>query len=241
MLKKLIYLLGLGVVCLHGSAQDTADINVKKTVIDSAVSLYYQYTDRQSRLYNGVEFLGYSPRIEGHAFFLTNDWVTGSLVYDGMEYRDVPLMYDIFKDGLILRHFNSYFRVGLVREKIKEFDLGNHHFIRLEIDSLAKSAVSTGFYEVLYNGSVTVLARRIKTISETITYQLEQKFVQQDMYFIYKDSTYYAVKGNNDLLSVLKEKRNELKNYLRKNRYRYRKDPENTIIKAAAYYDSSIK
>ena len=241
MLKKLIYLLGSGIVCLQGNAQDSADVNVKKTVIDSTVSLYYQYTDKQSRLYNGVEFLGYSPRIEGHAFYSVGDWINGSLIYDGLEFNNVPMMYDIFKDGLIVRHFNSYFRVGLVREKVKEFTLGNHHFIRLEIDSTIKSPVSTGFYELLYDGKVQVLAKRVKTIAETITYQLEQKFVQQDQYFIYKDSTYYAVKGNGDLYFAFKEKRNELKNYLRKNRYRYKRDPENTIIKAAAYYVSSTK
>jgi hypothetical protein len=241
MIKQFFCLLGLGMVCLNSKAQDTADINVKKTVIDSAVSLYYQYTDRQSRLYNGVEFLGYSPRIEGHAFFPESEWQSGSLVYDGLEYQNVPMLYDIFKDGLVVRHFNNYFRVGLVREKVKEFTIANHHFVRIEIDSLSKTPITTGFYDLLYSGKLDVLAKRVKTIVETITYQLEQKFVEEDFYYIYKDGTYYPIKNNKELLKVFKEKSKDVRQYLGKNRFRYKKDPENTIIKAAAYYDSSTK
>lgn len=239
MLKKLIYLLGLVMGCLSSIAQDTADINVKKSVLDSAVSLYYQYTDKQSRLYNGVEFLGYSPRIEGHAYFLNDEWQTGSLIYDGMEYRDVPLLYDIFKDNLVVRHFNNYFRIGLVREKVKEFSLLNHHFIRIEIDSLSNAPITTGFYDVLYSGRITAIAKRVKIVSETITYQLEQKFVQEDQYYIYMDGKYHPIKNSKDLLKVFKERNRDVRQYLSKNRIRYKRGPEIAITKAVAYYDSS--
>ena len=239
MLKKLIFLSGLVTVCVSSIAQDTADINVKKSELDSAVSLYYQYTDKQSRLYNGVEFLGYSPRIEGHAYFATDQWQTGSLIYDGMIYKDVPLLYDIFKDGLIVRHFNNYFRVGLVREKVKEFTLSDHHFIRIEIDSLSNQPLTTGFYDVLYSGKIMAIAKRVKTISETITYQLEQKFVQQDLYYIYADGKYYPIRNSKELLRVFKDKGRDVRQYLSKNKIRYKKGPENAISKAVAYYDSS--
>ena len=232
----LLYLLGMGAAT---RAQDSSTSQpVNQPAVENAVALYYSSVDHQSRLYNGVEHVGYSPRIKGHAYFQEADLQKGSIVYDGLVYTDVPMWYDMLKEQVIIQHFNKFTRIGLVSDKVTSFTLLNHHFIRLTIDSTLGLPIRTGFYDVLYKGSSTVLVKRVKTIYEIVKDELEREFTQQNYYYIQKDSTYYRVKSYKGLLTIFKDHSKEIKQYLRKNKIRYRKNTENAIIKAAAYYDS---
>ena len=148
------------------------------------------------------------------------------------------MLYDLLKDQVVVQHSNGFSKVGLVSEKVKEFTLLNHHFIRLEGDSLSGSPIIAGFYDELYTGKLSVLAKRIKFIDEQIKDVLEREFLQHNYFFIKKEGMYYAVKNYKGLLSVLKDKGQDVKQYLRKNRIKFRKGPENAIVNATAYYDS---
>jgi hypothetical protein len=86
-----------------------------------------------------------------------------------------------------------------------------------------------------------VLVKRVKYIEETIKDELEREFLPQDLYFILKDDTYYSIKNYKGLLAVLKDRSKEVKQYLRRNKIKYRKGPENAIVKAAVYYDTINK
>jgi len=44
-----------------------------------------------------------------------------------------------------------------------------------------------------------------------------------------------------DLLDLFNEQKTDVKKYLRKNDLRFKKDPGNTIVKAAEYYDQLKK
>lgn len=232
----LLCLLGIGVGL---QAQDSSTPQpVAPPAVENAVAVYYSSVDHQSRLYNGIEHIGYSPRIKGHAYFQAVELRKGTIVYDGLVYTDVPMWYDMVKEQVIIQHFNKFTRIGLVSQKVTSFTLLDHQFIRLEIDSTLGLPIYTGFYDLLYKGPSTVLVRRIKTIYEVVKDEVEREFTQQNYYFIQKDSAYYSVKSFKGLLTIFKDRSKEIKQYLRKNKIRYKKDKENTIVKAAAYYDS---
>jgi hypothetical protein len=225
---------------LQGRAQNPYDTFPKPT-LQHAGDVYNEFIYKQSRLYNGIEHAGYSIKIQGHAYFHQREMQTGTIVYDELEYANVPMLYDLFKDQVIVLHFNQFNLLGLVSEKVKEFTLFNHHFIRLQIDSTSGSPLYTGFYDELYKGQLTVLCKRIKKIEETIKDEVERKFIEPDLYFINKEHTYYAIKNYKHLIAALQNKAKEIKLYLRKNKIKFRKDPENAIVKAVAYYDSINK
>lgn len=238
MLKRLLF------VCLvlrgyTALAQDTTTGNsFTAAALHNAVASYHHYIDKQSRLYNGIEYFGYSPKIEGIPYFLENTWQRGSIVYDGIAYDTVQMMYDIVKDRIVILHFNNFFRLALFSEKVKSFSLMNHHFVRIERDSLSHSPLVTGFYDQLYTGPTSVLARRSKFIEETVKEQLERKFTEQYQYYIYKGGGYHTVRTKNGLFSLLKDHAREIKQYLKKKKLKFRKDKENTILQAAIHYDS---
>ncbi|THU41490.1 hypothetical protein FAM09_05115 [Niastella caeni] len=239
MVKHVVFVLCFAALSASGKAQTNA-LAATPTIV-KAGDVYNPFIENQSRLYNGIEHLGYSIRIKGHAYFLQKELAIGTIMYDELEFANVPMLYDLSKDQVIVQHLNGFSRLGLVSEKVKEFTLLNHHFIRLEADSLSRSPIFTGFYDELYSGQLKVLAKRFKYIHEEIKDELERKFLQQDHYFVQKDGVYYLVKTYKDLLTILKDKGREVKQYLRKNKIKFRKGRENAIVQATAYYDSLNK
>ncbi|HEX6432136.1 MAG TPA: hypothetical protein VF008_30805, partial [Niastella sp.] len=237
MVKHAVFLLWFAAILNPGKAQNNINVPADSPTIVKAGDVYNPFIYKQSRLYNGIEHLGYSIRIKGHAYFLEKELQAGSIVYDELEFVNVPMLYDLLKDQVVVLHSNGFSRVGLVSEKVKEFTLLNHHFIRLEADSLAGRLIFTGFYDELYTGKLSVLAKRIKFIEETIKDELLRDFIQQNYFYIKKEGVYYAVKNYKGLIKVLKDKAPAVKQYLRKNRIKFRKGPENAIVKATAYYD----
>src|SRR3982751_1819689 len=103
--------------------QDTA--TTTPVVIVHAGDVYNPFIEKQSRLYNGIEHLGYSARIKGHAYFLQRELQTGTLIYDELEFTNVPMLYDLLKDQVVILHFNHFTKIGLVSEKVKAFTLFN--------------------------------------------------------------------------------------------------------------------
>jgi hypothetical protein len=241
MIKYAAFVLCLAAIVKPGRAQDNITAPVALPTIVKAGDVYNPFIQKQSRLYNGIEYLGYSVRIKGHAYFQQKELETGTLVYDELTFANVPMLYDLVKDQVVIQHANGFTKIGLVSEKVKEFTLLNHHFIRLQADSLSGSPIITGFYDELYTGKLTVLAKRIKFIDETIKDELEREFLPKDLFIIKKEGVFYAVKSYKGLLSVLKDKAATVKQYLRKNRIKFRKGPENAIVKATVYYDSLNK
>ncbi|MDF2187177.1 hypothetical protein [Paraflavitalea sp. CAU 1676] len=232
------------IVCLtlagyFATAQDnTTDSSFTASAMHNAVTNYHHYTDKQSRLFNGIEFFGYSPKIEGIPYYLENTWQRGQIVYDGIFYDTVQMMYDIVKDRVVILHFNNFFRLSLFSEKVKSFSLMGHQFVRIERDSTNRQSLATGFYDQLYKGPTSVLAKRSKFIEETVKEVLERKFVEQYHYYVFKDGNYHIVRTKKGLYSLLKDHSREIRQHLKKNKIKFRKDKENAILQAAIHYDS---
>jgi hypothetical protein len=241
MVKHAVLVLCFAAFFIPGKSQSTANASANLPVIVKAGDVYNPFIQKQSRLYNGIEHLGYNPRIKGHAYYIEKDLQTGTVTYDGLEFANVLMIYDLLKDQLIVQHINGFSKIGLVSEKVKEFTIHTHHFIRLVADTVSRSPITTGFYDEVYKGRLNVLVRRGKFIEETIKDELEREFIPLTFFFIQKEGVYYPVKNYKGLMALLKDRSKEVKQYLRKNKIKYRKGAEYAIVKAVEYYDSINK
>ena len=237
-MKNLLTVLSLILCLFRTSAQDTL---VERAVVNAAeqqaVDLYHRFMGNQSRLYNGVDRTFYHPLIKGFAFFLTDSLQTGSIVYDGMLYKNVPMQYDIYAGEIMIRHYRGY-RIKLLTERVSEFDLAGHHFVRHVYNSSAASSLRTGFYDHVYSGKTAFLVKRAKLLDEKLTDKVEQEFLPNDLYYIFRNGHYYTCRSFRGLLGILQGRSRQVRRYLRHNRIRYRADPELAILKATQYYDT---
>lgn len=239
--RPLLLLLGLVLFCQAATSQDSLPDSSFKTAYNNAVSYYHKYTDKQARLYNGFLHIGYSHKIEGVAYYIDNTWKNGTVVYDGVTFPGVNMIYDIYQDELVIQHFHRLM-LTLHSAKVKEFTYDNLHFIRFERDSTQSSTLATGFYQELYNGNSKFLVKRQKIMEETITDVLVQKFVSKNFYHVYMNNTWHNVKNWGDMKGILKkEKSKEVRQHLRKNGVKFRKDKERAILLAVQYIDATTK
>jgi len=199
------------------------------------IAQFYQAVADNAFLYNGTEFTNADPAIKGDPYFLADALQKGKLVYNEVAYSDVPLLYDAWHDQLISQRYNNGVLMILISEKIKSFTIGNHQFTRLITNTGPNAALTTGFYELIYDGNSQVLAKHHKQIYESNS--LEKSFVESLHFFIRKKDVYSLVKNRKDLLAVFRDKKDNVKKYIRQNKLNYKKEPARTLSAVAAFYD----
>lgn len=201
-----------------------------------ARSLFAKASSAQSRLNNGREYSPHNPRVKGHPFFKTRAWTEGSLVYDGAEFKNVKMLYDLEKDEIVVLNFQLPNKLSLVKQKIAGFKIQGHEFIYLKADSLNRES-SGGFYDLLYDQGIAVLAKRKKEVKVINNTNRDASFNEADKYFFAKDGTLYPVKTLGSVLKLLEVKKADIQQHLRKNALVFRDDREKAMVSIAAYYD----
>jgi hypothetical protein len=201
------------------------------------VKVYYDEMGEQSPLYNGREYVEYSATINvGHPFYQTTEFAKGMIIYEGMQFNDAMILYDIIKDKVIIRHFNKIFRIDLPVEKIQEFHFLDHHFIRLYPDSTG--LVEEGFYDKMYDGKIQLFIKRKKLLAEERSgTDLLTVAEQKDIFYIKKEEMYHPVKTFKGLLNVFGNRSDAVRQHLRKNGIKFRKARETAVLMAVQYYD----
>lgn len=234
--KDLLFILFSFILIQNVSAQEI-NAEAPQKVTQSALDIYQNALGIQSPLYNGSKYYDYVNLIKiGHPFFGKNSMEKGTIYLDGLVFKDVPMLYDIVRDIVVITYFENMSKLSLPRERMTQFFYQGHNFIRLVPDSLHD--IPEGFYDRLYEGKLTLYARQIKIINEQIVAPaIIREAVQQNIYFIKKNNKYYTIRNMHSLLQVLKEKDHEVQKYLKKNDIRFKADPERAIMKAVEYYD----
>jgi len=218
-----------------------ADSSSQQNALSSAINLFYASERNEAPLYNGPEYYFYDPTIKGNAYFSeVNAFTAGSVFYDGVLYNNVLMLYDLYKDKVVVLLYNHFSKFSLVDEKIKYFDFLGHHFINIDADTVAnKTEIKSGIYDELYLGKIQVLEKRVKNVqSNSVGLSGPESYFNffKD-YYLKKGRNYYKFSGQGALLDILKDKKKELQQYIRSNQIKFRKDPDDAMVKIATYYD----
>src|SRR5262249_13257005 len=85
---------------------------------------YHTYMGVQAPLYNGKAYQGHLP-LRGTPYFLEDSLQYGTIVYDGVLYKDIPMFYDLIYGQLIV--LNSWGgMLAPVPERISGFTITGH-------------------------------------------------------------------------------------------------------------------
>jgi hypothetical protein len=215
-----------------------ADSSFYQSAISSAVYQYQVSEGDQSGLYNGAFYVEYPFHFkQGTPFFISSQLDTGSVLYDDILYKNILLQYDNLKD-VVIANDNGYL-IQLNNQKITEFTLTGHRFVRREKKDTSNSVVTTGFYEVLYNGNIIILKKTIKNIREDLSngHDIERTIASSDYYFIQAKSAIYPIKNIKDLALILSDKKKEIQQWIKKNKPDFRMQKENVLLQIVAYYE----
>ena len=150
------------------------------------------------------------------------------------------MLYDLNLDEVAVLLPNNVSRLSLIKERVKSFDFAGSHFININADTLKNNTtIKSGYYRQLYNGPSELLGKYSKTIqTSTSTLGIENYFSASKEYYIKKNNTYHSMSGSQGaLLDALKDKKKQLKQYIKANNIVYKENPEEAMVKIVNYYD----
>lgn len=223
--------------------------NSQTRIPDSASSLayakslevYHQALNPPTGLFNGARYYGYPFLFkEGHPYFVSPQPYQGNIQKHGVNYDSVGFIYDLVREQLIV--YNQEGDAILIhQEDVTGFSLNGSRFIRMiGIDSEA----DTAFYAVLYDGNTKLYMRPVKTLQSVIDQYTGELFYieEHNQYFLKKAGVFFPVTTKKEVLRILKDKKPELQQYIRKEHLSFKKTYLTaTLKKLTSYYDSISK
>ncbi len=194
-----------------------------------------QWFDQQlgkdkSELYAGV----YEPLIrasaENHPYFINANWYPSSIGYRDQSFEKIELLYDVFRDLIIMHHHNSDFApfpVLLHQDQVQWFTVREHLFVNY-LDPAPRRP--SGFYDQIFSGEkVVFLAKRVK-IDRVDDGQIE--IIAKDRYLIALEGDFQGVASGKALLKLMKPYKAALKPYIRKYKIRKFKAMDYQVLQA---------
>jgi hypothetical protein len=189
-------------------------------------------------LYTGKEYTPYEKGIKGNPFFFSAEMENNDVFYDGTLYTNVPLLFDIVRQEIVVNRYNQNVRITLLNEKVKYFTLAGHRFENIALNEGKDESAGNTIYDLVFNGRASVYVKRSKRIKNPVKAEDPPEFVEEDMFYIRNGSILYAVDNRSTLLQALKDKNELIKAYLRKNGFKFKKKLEKELIMTAAYYST---
>ena len=237
-MKILLLLLSILFFQFRSFSQSATKDSVSDLQIKNAVAMYNQFTGPEKPVYNGTQYIYYTFKMEGDPYFISGDFSNGWVDYKGRKYYSLSVMYDVNRNKVVIHGPDHISAIVLENDFIDSFNLWGHTFIKLYEDH-KQNLYNTGFYDLLYNGHIQFLARRIKVRDPQIKGNLlVNNFYTKDRYYIYKDGLYYLVNNKKDVYRLFKNNLHDLKKMMRKNHLKFRrKSFEETMKKVSAFYD----
>lgn len=219
-------------------AQRLSDDTASSPAFKNAIAFSNNTFSKQLHLFNGEEVPDYHRLFtKGQPYFITNAWSKGTIIYEGISYEDVSILYDIITDDILILSHNNISRIRLIKEKISHFSFAGHSFVNLNANSFPATGLRAGFYDVLVTGKITLLAKRTKQVQPIAGQSIELEILDKDYYYVKKDSSYVSVNNRKDFLNQFDDKKKEVQKFIKQTRHNYTEDRENTMVKAVEYYN----
>jgi len=222
-------------------AQTLSDSAIYTLSLNQAYTFYKKTIGENLHLFTGNEYVAPSAKgqkLLGNPYFLSDQFLDGSIYYDGRYYEQIPMHFQIQDEKLIITHPVTHTPIELLNEKISYFTIGNYEFFKIPAQTASLLHTSKLYYNRLYNGSVIIWALRDKkyTLSakaedQTATYK------EYDQYYLQKGNNFYSIESEKELLKVLPEKKAELKKFIRLHYLKFNADLEKNLILTVQYYD----
>ncbi len=219
-----------------GFCQSSVNTDPLKQVIENTITAYQKSIGAQSKLYRGLGYEFYDLQTTSSPYFKDSiAFTNGSVKYDGDVYKDIPLLYDVNKQLLVIYSYDNASKISLFNDYVTEFDARGHHFINYKPDSVNRK-MDAGFYDEIYKGKHQVLARRTKSRQQE---SLTQRtiFIPTIDYYIKMGDKYIAINSKGKLLDVLNDKKKEMKKYIKATGIDFSDNKEQSIILTVAHYD----
>ncbi len=205
-----------------------------------ATHLFYDSIQSASLLFIGDEYLPHRLGIKGSPFLGDIFMTPTELQYNGVLYKEVPMLYDLVRQKLVVNRYNDNARMSLISDKVKSFITQAHHFERLSFIA-TDGTDKNGFFDILLSGSNRLLSERIKRVEITMNTEVPPTFIERDLFYISNAGGYFPVVDRKSLLAAFAANKEEVKMFVRKKKFKLKKEIEHELLAVVTYYESLLK
>lgn len=158
----------------------------------------------------------------GHPYFFDTSWKTGSIILDSVRFDSLLIRYDININQLIINTIDitdSYLQLILKKDRISSFTMGDHNF-----RPYPKLSSLTGihFCEVLTEGDIDFLLTRIKSLKVADAGLSDYKYKTKHVRSLQMGDQLIPYRGRRTLYKLYPELKTQLREFIRRERLRYR-------------------
>tara|TARA_R110000868_G_scaffold30274_4_gene112198 strand:+ start:1618 stop:2343 length:726 start_codon:yes stop_codon:yes gene_type:complete len=198
-----------------------------------------------SGLYNGPRYYElYKNTKSNTLYFKSTDFVDGSVIYDNQPHFKTKLKLNINEDFLICKPEGnkSFFSFKLISEKVKEFTLENHKFVRLKNNEILESVYANGFFEAAYSGEkLTLYIKHHKSIKKMLDKKnVTYKFLVSNTYFLYHKNQFNKIKSAKSIKKILPERDREIKDFFKAYKLLRVNNTDTFMVKLIGYLDENL-
>lgn len=245
-LKRSIFLCAC-IFCTHTSFSQITivDTALKTPAALAALSVYQNVMSTQYALYDGLEYTFPSPNITGSPFYMeSKDWHKGWVTFEGIKYDGVPMRYDVFKNQLVIVHYNGISTLYLINDKVSDFSFEGNNFLNFKAGQTATMNLTPGYYRALYTGRSKIMGKykaEFQSMAPAIGSTIIGEFRPIKRYYALVGNTYIEFKNAKNLFGIFKSKSKELRQYVKTNQIDLNDDPERAMVSIATEYDRITK
>ena len=193
------------------------------------LNAFQQYPGEYTSVLNGRIWHNEYSNTVGDQFFPEGTFLKGSVFYNGQEFINLDLKYDIASDELILR-IDPYPIIIMNKEMVDSFYLFlNNRSYRVINAGNDTSGILRGYVNVLYDGPSTLYVKYTKKIMPLAVDGKYDLFQQEHRVYLRKDSEILPVPGKRRLLDLLEDRKKEIRHYIKY--YRLRILKKNPVMK----------
>ena len=211
---------------------DSTDSAFLARAINHQRVIYRDLIGANSSLYNGTEYKETLLNIRqgGIPYFLSADWVQGSVVYNGQSYDHIDLQYDIVNNKILTHPFYSFIKMELLYDRIDQFTLADHTFVRLKTISKTDN-----FYDRLTTGRAELYALRKKEVLEEVGGgKITHVLINKTRYYVLHNGNLLPVKSRRDLYKIFPECKARIKKHLEEKRISFRRNFESALMESVS-------
>jgi hypothetical protein len=189
-------------------------------------------------LYNGRIWRNVNYLVIGDPYLFSNAFLTGSLTISGKTFSPLRLKYNLFEDEIHIPTPSGVV-LQLNKEMVDSFSLSYenriYRFLAIPEDSVAGLK---GYVQVLYRGGMDLFIKYAKKIKRSDYESRPDKYYEITRVYCVQDRRALLIQGKSDLFSLSKDKKSQVKDFMRKNKVHVSKKNPESFIPVVRYIDS---
>lgn len=190
-------------------------------------------------LINGYKYINQYPKMKGHAFLGSDEFMPGKLIIKNKMYANVHLLYDILNQDVILSYNNSLGNINYIvlqKRFITEFEINDKHFKKLYF-----TETGTRFFQVVSNQKIMCLYfwKKTLTVSSSSLKSYYEYSDQNKETYLVMNNTLKQYRGKHSFVKLFPEElQGKIKKYINNHRINIKNASDGSIKELIEFCES---